>query len=36
MSITYILGQQVLQLGVGETPEQHEHFARSDPEGCKL
>jgi ribonucleoside-diphosphate reductase alpha chain len=29
-------GQQVLQLGVGETPEEHEHFARCDPEACKL
>jgi ribonucleoside-diphosphate reductase alpha chain len=29
-------GQQVLQLGVGETAEQHEHFARCDPQACKL
>lgn len=29
-------GQQVLQLGIGETPEEREHFARCDPEGCKL
>jgi ribonucleoside-diphosphate reductase alpha chain len=29
-------GEQVLQLGVGETPEQHEHFARCDPHACKL
>jgi ribonucleoside-diphosphate reductase alpha chain len=29
-------GQQVLQLGVGETPEEHEYFARCDPEACKL
>ncbi|HMB03519.1 MAG TPA: hypothetical protein VKP69_07245 [Isosphaeraceae bacterium] len=29
-------GQQVLQLGVGETPEEHEHFARCDPRACKL
>jgi ribonucleoside-diphosphate reductase alpha chain len=29
-------GQQVLHLGVGETPEEHEHFARCDPEACKL
>jgi ribonucleoside-diphosphate reductase alpha chain len=29
-------GEQVLRLGAGETPEEHEHFARCDPEGCKL
>ena len=29
-------GEQVLQLGVGETPEEHEHFARCDPHACKL
>jgi ribonucleoside-diphosphate reductase alpha chain len=29
-------GQQVLQLGVGETAEEHEHFARCNPEACKL
>jgi ribonucleoside-diphosphate reductase alpha chain len=29
-------GQQVLNLGVGESLEEHEHFARCDPEGCKL
>ncbi|MCI0465340.1 MAG: adenosylcobalamin-dependent ribonucleoside-diphosphate reductase [Gemmataceae bacterium] len=29
-------GQQVLELGTGETAEEHEHFARCDPEGCKL
>lgn len=28
--------EQVLQLGVGETPEEHEHFARCDPHACKL
>jgi ribonucleoside-diphosphate reductase alpha chain len=28
--------QQVLQLGTAETPTQHEHFARCDPEACKL
>jgi len=29
-------GDQVLQLGTGETPEEHEHFARCDPAACKL
>jgi ribonucleoside-diphosphate reductase alpha chain len=29
-------GEQVLQLGVGETPEGREHFARCDPHACKL
>jgi ribonucleoside-diphosphate reductase alpha chain len=29
-------GQQVLELGSGETAEQHEHFARCDPQACKL
>jgi ribonucleoside-diphosphate reductase alpha chain len=29
-------GQQVLELGVGETAAQHEHFARCDPQACKL
>jgi ribonucleoside-diphosphate reductase alpha chain len=29
-------GEQVLQLGVGEMPEEHEHFARCDPHACKL
>jgi hypothetical protein len=29
-------GEQVLQLGVGETPEEREHFARCDPHACKL
>jgi ribonucleoside-diphosphate reductase alpha chain len=28
--------QQVLNLGVGESPEQHEHFARCDPHACRL
>ncbi len=28
--------QQVLNLGTGETPEEHEHFARCDPHACKL
>jgi ribonucleoside-diphosphate reductase alpha chain len=27
---------QVLRLGVDETPEQHEHFARCDPHACKV
>jgi ribonucleoside-diphosphate reductase alpha chain len=29
-------GQQVLQLGVDETPEEREYFSRCDPESCKL
>jgi len=29
-------GQQVLRLGNGQGPEQHEHFARCDPFACKL
>ncbi len=29
-------GQQVLELGIGETAAQHEHFARCDPQACKL
>lgn len=29
-------GEQVLQLGVGETSEQHEHFARCDSQARKL
>jgi ribonucleoside-diphosphate reductase alpha chain len=29
-------GQQVLELGAGETPEEHEHFSRCDPHDCKL
>ena len=29
-------GQQVLELGMGETAAQHEHFARCDPQACKL
>jgi adenosylcobalamin-dependent ribonucleoside-diphosphate reductase len=29
-------GEQVFQLGVGETPEEREHFARCDPHACKL
>lgn len=29
-------GQQVLQLGAGQTPTEHEHFARCDPHACKL
>jgi ribonucleoside-diphosphate reductase alpha chain len=28
--------QQVLELGAGETPAEHEHFARCDPGACKL
>ena len=28
--------QQVLRLGNGQSPEQHEHFARCDPYACKL
>jgi ribonucleoside-diphosphate reductase alpha chain len=29
-------GEQVLQLGAGETPAEREHFARCDPHACKL
>jgi ribonucleoside-diphosphate reductase alpha chain len=29
-------GEQVLQLGAGETPVEREHFARCDPHACKL
>jgi ribonucleoside-diphosphate reductase alpha chain len=29
-------GEQVFELGVGETPETHEHFATCDPHACKL
>jgi ribonucleoside-diphosphate reductase alpha chain len=29
-------GEQVLQLGAGETPEEHEHFSPCDPHACKL
>jgi hypothetical protein len=29
-------GEQVFELGVGETPEAHEHFATCDPYACKL
>lgn len=29
-------GQQVLELGTGETAEQYDHFARCDPHACKL
>ena len=29
-------GQQVLSIGNGQSPEQHEHFARCDPYACKL
>jgi ribonucleoside-diphosphate reductase alpha chain len=29
-------GEQVLHLGAGETPDEHEHFARCDPHACKL
>jgi ribonucleoside-diphosphate reductase alpha chain len=29
-------GQQVLELDAGETPEQHEHFAKCDLHACKL
>jgi ribonucleoside-diphosphate reductase alpha chain len=29
-------GEQVLQVGAGETPEEREHFARCDPHACKL
>jgi ribonucleoside-diphosphate reductase alpha chain len=28
--------EQVLQLGTGETPDEHEHFARCDPHACKM
>jgi ribonucleoside-diphosphate reductase alpha chain len=28
--------EQVLQLGVEQSPEEHEHFARCDPHACKL
>lgn len=28
--------QQVLQLGAEDSPQQHEHFARCDPEDCRL
>jgi ribonucleoside-diphosphate reductase alpha chain len=28
--------EQVLQLGTGEAPEEHEHFARCDPHACKM
>jgi ribonucleoside-diphosphate reductase alpha chain len=28
--------RQVLELGVGETPEEHEHFVRCEPTACKL
>jgi ribonucleoside-diphosphate reductase alpha chain len=28
-------GQQVLQLGAGEPPEAHEHFASCDPHDCR-
>lgn len=28
--------RQVLSLGVGEQPEQHEHFSKCDPHACKL
>jgi ribonucleoside-diphosphate reductase alpha chain len=29
-------GEQVLHLGSGETPEDHEHFAKCDPGECRL
>ncbi|MDH3604616.1 MAG: hypothetical protein OEU26_33840 [Candidatus Tectomicrobia bacterium] len=29
-------GEQVFELGVGETPETHKHFATCDPYACKL
>jgi ribonucleoside-diphosphate reductase alpha chain len=29
-------GQQVLHLGTGESVEQHESFARCDPDACRL
>ncbi|MGE5194054.1 MAG: hypothetical protein ACM3U2_16285, partial [Deltaproteobacteria bacterium] len=29
-------GEQVLNLGSGERPEEHEHFVRCDPHACKL
>jgi ribonucleoside-diphosphate reductase alpha chain len=28
--------EQVLQLGTGASPEEHEHFARCDPHACKM
>jgi ribonucleoside-diphosphate reductase alpha chain len=28
--------EQVFQLGVGETPEEREHFSRCDPDACRL
>jgi ribonucleoside-diphosphate reductase alpha chain len=28
--------EQVLQLGVGEAPDEHEHFTRCDPHACKM
>jgi ribonucleoside-diphosphate reductase alpha chain len=28
--------QQVLELGVGETVDEREHFVRCEPEACKL
>jgi ribonucleoside-diphosphate reductase alpha chain len=28
--------EQVFQLGTGEAPEEHEHFARCDPHACKM
>ena len=29
-------GQQVLELGGEETPEEHEHFVKCDPQSCRL
>jgi hypothetical protein len=29
-------GEQALQLGLGETLEEREHFARCDPHACKV
>ena len=29
-------GQQVLEIGDRESPAEHEHFARCDPNDCKL
>jgi ribonucleoside-diphosphate reductase alpha chain len=29
-------GQQVLEIGQDETPEEHEHYAQCDPYACKL
>ena len=29
-------GQQVLELGSEETPEEHEHFVKCDPQSCRL